>query len=83
MDKPKLDFQLTYDAKNDVLYCSLGEPREAYSLEMEDGVFARLDADTDATVGVTVIDFYKKFAAHPGKMLSFPLTATGSFSFAE
>jgi hypothetical protein len=78
MDKKKLDFQLSYDAKNDVLYCSLGEPREAYSVEMEDGVFARLDADTNTAVGVTVVDFYKKFAAHPGKMLSFPLTASGA-----
>lgn len=75
MDQKKIDLTISYDAKNDVLYCSFGEPREAYSVEMEEGVFARLDPTNDSTVGVTVVDFHKKFVDHPGKSLSFPLSA--------
>lgn len=83
MDEKKLDFKLSYDAKNDVLYCSLGEPQEAYSKEMEEGVFARLNPENDAAVGITVIDFYKRFAEHPEKMLSFPMTTDGTLHFVQ
>lgn len=72
MDEKKLDLSITFDAKNDVLYCSFGPAREAYSVETEDGVFVRMDPETDAAVGVTVVDFYKRMAEHPGQMLSFP-----------
>ena len=75
MDQKKIDVTISYDAKNDVLYCSFGEPREAYSVESEDGVFIRRNPDDDTTVGVTVVDFQKKFLEHPDKSLSFPLSA--------
>jgi len=81
MDEKKLDFKVSYDAKNDVFYCSFGEPREAYSVEMEDGVYLRLDPDNDAAVGITVVDFYKKFAEQPGKMLSFTLQPDLALAF--
>jgi len=75
MDEKKLDLTITFDAKNDVLYCSFGPARDAHSMETEDGVFVRLDAETDALVGITVVDFCKKMAEHPGKTLSFPFQA--------
>ena len=82
MDEKKLDLKISFDAKNDVLYCAFGEPREAYSVEMEDGVFVRLNPEDDSAVGITVVDFYKKFSEHPGKMLSFPLRPDVAFRLA-
>lgn len=82
MDEKKLDFKMSYDAKSDVLYCSIGEPREAYSVETEDGVFMRLSPDTGFVVGITVVDFQKKFSEHPGTMLSFPIRPDVSFRLA-
>jgi Protein of unknown function (DUF2283) len=72
MDEKKLDLKITLDAKNDVLYCSFGSEREAYSVEVEDGVFLRLDPETDNPVGMTVVDFCKKMAEHPGRTVSLP-----------
>jgi hypothetical protein len=83
MDEKKIDLKLSFDAKNDVLYFSFGEPREAYSLEVEDGVFARIDPETNHAVGVTVVDFYKTFAEHPDKMLSFPMLTEIGLRFAH
>lgn len=59
MDEKKLELKLGYDAKNDVLYCSFGDPQEAYSEEVEDGIFARVNPD-DRFVGMTVVDFRKR-----------------------
>lgn len=72
MDEKKVALNISYDAENDILYCFLGEPREAYSVEVQDGIFARLDPETDQSIGMTVIDFSKRFANHPGDMLTFP-----------
>lgn len=61
MDKPQLnEMNLSFDPKADVLYCSFGEPREALSVEMDDGVVLRLNPDTDEVVGFTVVDFLKR-----------------------
>jgi uncharacterized protein YuzE len=75
MDEKVLELKLNYDAKADVLYCSLGEPAEAISVEEEEGVLLRLDPETKMIVGMTVIDFSKKFAGQPGRILSFKLAA--------
>jgi uncharacterized protein YuzE len=83
MDEKKLDLKLSYDANNDVLYCSFGEPHEAYSVETEDGVFIRLNPETDFVVGITITDFFKKFTEHPGKMLSFPMRPDVAFRLVE
>lgn len=79
MDEKRLGLKISFDAKNDVLYCTFGEPREAYSVEMEDGVFVRVDPENESAVGITVVDFCKKFSEHPGKMLSFPLRPDVAF----
>jgi uncharacterized protein YuzE len=72
MAEQKLEFKLKYDATADVLYCSLGEPRDAISEETEEGVVVRKDPETDQIVGMTVIDFAKRFAERPDSSLSFP-----------
>jgi len=47
---------LDYDEEADVLYISLGKPREAKdSVEVEDGVTYRI-ADNEV-IGITIIDF--------------------------
>jgi len=72
MAEQAIEFKLKYDATADVLYCSLGEPREAISEENEEGVIIRKDPETHQMVGMTVIDFAKRFAERPDSSLSFP-----------
>jgi uncharacterized protein YuzE len=44
-----------YDAENDVLYLSIGEPREGVGEETPEGHIARFD-DDGTFVGVTIFD---------------------------
>ncbi len=65
--------ELQYDPKGDVLYCSFGAPVEAVSVETSEGVFVRLSQDTNVPVGVTIIDFSKRFREHPESFLPIEL----------
>jgi len=49
--------QIAYDHEADVLYLSIGEPRRALSREMGDDVLLRIDPETGAIIGLTVINF--------------------------
>jgi len=74
MDKKPLgniDFQ--YDPAADVLYCSFGPPQEAIGVEVNDGVIVRRHPETNAVVGLTIIDFSRRFTQHPENYLSVPL----------
>jgi len=51
---------LNYDNENDVLYLYFEKVQEAVSREIADGVFVRLDPNTDQVVGVTILDLRKK-----------------------
>ncbi|MDE2322772.1 MAG: DUF2283 domain-containing protein [candidate division NC10 bacterium] len=51
---------LNYDTENDVLYLYFEKVQEAVSREIADGVFVRLDPNTDQVVGVTILDLQKK-----------------------
>jgi uncharacterized protein YuzE len=53
-----LSFQ--YDLDADVMYFTMGTPREAISEEVADGVFKRRDPQSDEVVGVTITDFAKR-----------------------
>lgn len=44
-----------YDREADVLYISLGEPREAVAVDVSDGVIARYHEDSETIVGITLI----------------------------
>jgi len=68
--------KLKYDRSADVLYCSFGEPRPAISVEEDNGVVLRLDPDTDELIGITIVDFFKRFAEHPNDSVDVPLAAT-------
>lgn len=65
-----LDVRVSYDPTTDVAYFSFGEPKEGISVETRDGIIMRFDPDTDKPIGVTVIDFSKRFLEHPGSFLS-------------
>ena len=63
---------ITYDQEADVVYLSFGKPVPAVSEEIQEGVFARYDPQTDELVGLTVTNFSKKFGIEP-KELSVPI----------
>lgn len=47
---------ISYDADADVLYLSVGEPRRAISREIGDDVLLRVDPESGAVVGLTVLN---------------------------
>jgi uncharacterized protein YuzE len=73
MVQKSLELKVSYDSRADVAYFSIGEPREAISVEVEDGKFLRLDPETNEVVGMTVIDFIKRFSEQPTNALSVTL----------
>ncbi len=66
---PRQPLTISYDRKSDVLYVSLGEPRPAVSQETENGVLLREDLEAGEVVGMTVLDFMKRW---PGPNLVLP-----------
>ena len=57
----KKKISITYDQEADVVYLGFGKPVPAVSEEIQDGVFARYDPETQEPVGLTVTNFSKKF----------------------
>ncbi len=54
--------RISYDKVADVLYLSFGTPRAGIDKEISAGVFVRLDSRSRRAVGVTIIDFEKRFS---------------------
>jgi hypothetical protein len=52
-----------YDFYQDVLYINLGDPREDYVEEQDEGVLLRHDLSTDAPCGVTGMGFREVWEA--------------------
>ena len=52
---------IDYDSAEDVLYVSFGKPKSAICVEVNTGDLVRVDAYTDKIVGVTIIDFKKRY----------------------
>ena len=50
----------SYDEGADVLYISLGAPRPAVGVEIENGVIVRYDEETNEIVGVTLVGLREK-----------------------
>jgi len=66
--------QMKYDRDADVLYCSFGEPREAISVETQSGIIVRKNPDNEKDiVGITIVNFFKRFAENPGVPVDVPL----------
>ena len=62
MEKEHL-MQLAYDREADVLYLSIGEPHPAISREVGDDVLLRIDPQTGAVVGLTVLNLSTRGSA--------------------
>jgi uncharacterized protein YuzE len=56
---------IRYDKEADVMYLSFGEPIKAVGEEIEEGVFSRYDPETNELVGLTIVNFSKKFGPKP------------------
>jgi uncharacterized protein YuzE len=56
---------ISYDKDADVVYFSFDGPTAAEGDEIEEGVFARYDPETRELVGLTILNFSKKFALKP------------------
>ncbi|MGG6240215.1 DUF2283 domain-containing protein [Nodosilinea sp. AN01ver1] len=54
-----------YDDEADVLYLSVGEPRQAVGVDIGDGVVLRYDEATQEVVGLTVVGLRAKLAKAP------------------
>ena len=55
------EVEVSYDRDSDVLYLSLGEPRPALTRGEKNGLLVRIDPQTHQVVGLTVLDYEKKF----------------------
>ncbi|MGF1518149.1 MAG: DUF2283 domain-containing protein [Nodosilinea sp.] len=51
-----------YADEADVLYLSVGEPRQAVGIDIGEGVVLRYDEATQEAVGLTVVGLQAKFA---------------------
>jgi len=61
----KTSISISYDKEADVVYLSFGEAKKAVSEEVKSGVFARYDPETNDLVGLTILNFSRKFDATP------------------
>jgi len=51
---------LQYDSVHDILYIDIGKPCAAYSEEVDDGVFVRINPKNNKKVGLTVFSYKDK-----------------------
>ena len=61
----------SYDVDADVLYLSIGKPREALTWESPEGHLVRLDPETGELAGVTILHASHKLGAG-GTVVSIP-----------
>lgn len=64
---------ISYDKDADVVYLVFGETTKAVAEEIEEGIFARYDSKSEELVGLTIINFSKKFSQKP-RDVSVPAT---------
>ena len=54
--------KIFYDRKGDVLYISIGSPREAISRETGYDILIRMDPTIKEIVGFTILNFTERFS---------------------
>ncbi len=63
MSKGKINgLRISYDKAADVLCFAFDAPKEGIDEEISAGVFVRLDTRTRRAIGVTIVDFEKRFS---------------------
>ncbi|MBI5303089.1 MAG: DUF2283 domain-containing protein [Chloroflexi bacterium] len=65
--------RISYDKTADVLYLAFGKPKEGIDEEVSEGVFVRLDERTHRAIGVTIVDFEKRFSRPVSKSVPIDL----------
>jgi uncharacterized protein YuzE len=78
-NKPVGNIDIDYDYPADVLYCSIGPPQEAVGEEMGEGVVVRRNPETNAIVGITIVNFSRRFKQEPRNIVSVPIDAPVTF----
>jgi hypothetical protein len=53
--------RITHSKEGDVLYISIGQPREAVTMAHSDGLLVRRDPKTQEIVGATITDYEEHF----------------------
>lgn len=61
---------IDYDEAADTLYVALGEPREAFSIEPEEGILLRVDPDSRELVGLTILHFRRRLEESGDRLAS-------------
>lgn len=64
----KQTYKIDYDATADVLYVSFGKPKPAICVEVNEGDLIRVDAYSDKIVGITVVDFKKRYMVRTSQL---------------
>ncbi len=72
MEKSKIF--ISYDKEADVVYLSFGKPVKAEGEEIQNGVFARYSQNSGDLIGLTIVNFSKKFGVKPTE-ISVPIAA--------
>ena len=62
------EVELAYDRRADVLYLTLVPGVPAVTVELEAGVLARINPDTDELVGVTVVGLSERVVTAPARV---------------
>ena len=65
----------SYDTAADVLYVSIGRPKQAVGEMLENGVILRRNPKTQAVVGFTIVDFTQHFASRNAQPITTPVSA--------
>ena len=60
------ELKIAYDQENDVLYVSLGDPKDSICQTMDNGVVIKRDPSTGKIIGLIIVDVTDNFAStHP------------------
>ena len=63
---------LSFDAKNDILYIKINDMHNSYGDEIENGLVVFYDMDDESITGVTIFDFIKRLNEGKMKHLKLP-----------
>jgi len=67
------NIDIDYDLPADVLYCSFGPPQEAVGEEVAEGIVVRRNPETNAVIGITIVNFSQRFREEPHNIVSVPI----------
>jgi len=74
----KRSIKLSYDKVADVLYISFGEPQKGIAEETESGILIRRHPKSRQVIGITIIDFEKRFSTTKEQTLPITLEEVAS-----